>query len=962
MSSSPSTKQKSPKRTTPGRSPLQERSQSQANELSGILARDGRVDQENLTVYNSTPFPTKAAHFLLPSTLRNQRSGASPLTDAFGLAFQSDPATSNEGDRTPRSGSAQPTVRLKRSVKALRDLYESQGEDNSRPSTATSPPLRPSTANSSRLRSVSSNDSLSGPYAWESLRKISSDDLALLPSLPQSSRFVKRLSSRSSFTSVSEKFAAASSPNYRVLGATSSPRPLAFKDITSPALEPFDEIESTDSIEGSSSSPNVVRLARTSSTEQFQSTDSSSSPNVIKLGTSSPTMRVRAPDFVSHSRSSSTSSRKRKRSDTLDSRSFAERAGARNPLASSPPISRYATSVTVAQSSPAERNTPSSSGPQSFHLRGRSVDESSPIVHVLARNHPNSDDSSVAETHTSLQGILSSSPPRIQYPIIRAPLITQQVGLIVPKRNSRSMSTDASAPKFSLRLSAVPSEGSWTRTRRGSRASFEEDDIDDIDDLLTSDDLAPASTFIINESANQSMIRVVPGSDLHDLDSHEASDEVSALPYDYDYRSPPLRPVRSGGYLNSSANSSLSRINAMRPSTQSRQNSFLSTSLRPSSSSSVASNIVPTWAKRYYSGFYRDSFNYLYSNGSHLNLNNMPSQKANPIRPNSSKSQQSTAPVHQGMTERIQAFFTPKKRPRLEARKSHTLPGTGPLVSNPIRGPATAAIASNRVQSYPAARRSSNHGRSISAPLHPADPRAHWAGVVEIHSTIHEDGLGSEYTIRQHHIRTGSNGDLSLSSSQSVIHRHGRRQSRWSGSPHLHHDHRLNTGSSVSLGFGYPFNAKAKWSAPSITDTTSNIFGSPDLRTAQVVLFTTGFLLPLLWFVAAFLPLPKRPEGLGDLEKRAAASAQYQAQLLQQQRSSRLSVQQLHQQQLDVAEWEQMDIVAKLRLERHAQGVEELKFQNARWWRNLNRCMCAIGLVVIAVVIVLAVLGAKGAW
>lgn len=958
MSSSPSTKQRSPKRTSPKRTPLKERSHSQANEISGFLARDPRIDQENSSVYNSTPFPTKAAHVLLPSTLRNQRAAASPLTETFGLPLPSDLSAGNEGDRTPRSGTAQPTVRLKRSVKALRDLYESQAEENSRPSTATSPLPRPSTASSSRLRSVSSNDSLSGPYAWESLRKISSDDLALLPSLPQSSRFVKRLSSRSSFTSVSDKFAAASSPNYRVLGATSSPRPLGFRDVTSPVLEPFDEVESTDFIEDSSSSPNVIRLARTSSTDQFQSTDSSSSPNVIKLGTSSPTMRVRAPEFVSHSRSSSTSSRKRKRSDTLDSRSFADRAGARNPLASSPPVSRYATSAMLAQSSPAERDTPSSSGPQSIRLRNRSIDESSPVMHVLARNHPSSDDSSVAETHASLQDVLSSSPPRIQYPIIRAPLITQQVGLIVPKRNSRSMSTDASMLKFSSRLSAVPSEASWTRTRRGSRASFEEDDLDDIEDLLTSDELAPASTFIINESANQSMIRVVPGSDSYDLDSHEASDEVSALPYDYAYRSPPLRPVRSAGYLNSSANSSVSRLNSIRPLTQSRQNSFVSISLRPSSSGSVASNVVPSWAKRYYSGFYRDSFNYLYSNGSHLNLSNMAGHKGFAVRPNSSKSHQSTN-IHQGMTDRIQAFFTPKKRPRPEARKSHILPGVGPLVSNPIRGPATAAVASNRVQSYPAAHRSSNHGRSISAPLHPADPRAHWAGVVEIHGNINEDGRGSSYTVRHHHIRTGSNGAMSLSSSQSVIHYGGRTQSRWSGSPHLHHDHRLNTGSSVSLGFGYPFNTKAKWTAPSITDMGSNFFGSADLRTAQVVLFTTGFLLPLTWFVAAFLPLPKRPDGLGDLEKRAAASAQYQAQLLQQQRSSRFSVQQLQQQQLDVAEWEQMDIVAKLRLERHAQGVEELRFQNARWWRNLNRVMCAVGLVVIVVVIVLAVLGAK---
>ncbi|KEF63879.1 uncharacterized protein A1O9_01857, partial [Exophiala aquamarina CBS 119918] len=963
MSSSPSTKQTSPKRTSPKRTPLKERSQSQANEISGILARDARLDQENSSIYNATPFPTKAAHVLLPSTLRNQRSGGSPLTDAFGLTFQSDLGGSYDGDRTPRNGSAQPTVKLKRSVKALRDLYESQADESSRPSTATSPPLRPSTANSSRLRSVSSNDSLSGPYAWESLRKISSDDLALLPSLPQSTRFAKRLSSRSSFTSVSEKFAAASSPNYRVLGATSSPRPFAFKDITSPALEPFDETESVHSAEfypteNSSSSPNVVRLARTSSTEQFQSTDSSSSPNVIKLGTSSPTLRPRVPDFASHTRSSSTSSLKRKRSNTGDSRSFAERTGARNPLASSPPVGRYATSVTVAHSSPTQRPTPSSSAAQSLRPRGESIEDSSSVVEALGRsNHPSSDDSSIAETHASLQDALSSSPPRIQYPIIRAPLITQQVGLVVAKRNSRSLSTDAPAPKFCSRLSAVPSEGSWTRTRRGSKASSLTED--DIDDLLTSDDLAPASTFIINESANQSMIRVVPESDPYEQDSHEASDEVSALPDDYGYRSPPLRPVRSNGYLNSPANSSASRINSMRNLTQSRQNSFLSTSRRPSSSGSVASNVVPTWARRYYSGFYRDSFNFLYSNGSHVNLSNVQSHKYIAPRPNTSKSQQSASNVHQGMSDRIQAFLTPKKRPKLEARKSHTLPGVGPLVSNPIRGPATAAIASNRVHSYPAAHRSSGHGRSLSAPLHPADPRAHWAGVVEIHESPNEDGRGSSYTVRHHHVRTGSNGAISLSSSQSVIYYGARTQNRWSGSPHLHHDHRLNTGSSVSLGFGYPFNAKAKWTAPSITDASSSFFGGADLRTAQVALFTSGFLLPLAWFVAAFLPLPKRPDGLGDLEKRAAASAQYQAQLMQQQRSSRLSVQQLQQQQLDAAEWEQMDIVAKLRLERHAQGVEELKFQNARWWRNLNRCMCVVGIVVIAVVVVLAVLGAK---
>ncbi|EXJ69739.1 uncharacterized protein A1O5_06810 [Cladophialophora psammophila CBS 110553] len=1056
MSSPPSpVQQRSPKRTSPKRTPLQERTSSETNEISARVSKEPRSDQEGLNIYNTTPFPTKPAHVLLPSTIRKQRSfGLSPLSDTSGFHYENESGRSSDASRGSRGG-LQPTVRLKRSVKALRDLYESQAEESSRPSTATSPPLRPSTASSFRLRSISSSESLSNAYAWDSLQKISSDDLALLPSLPTGSRALKRISSRTSFTSIPEKDIVTSTPNYKVLGVTSSPRPLAFKDLNNPLLEAFEDIPSANSGKDGSSSPNIVRLAHTSSTEQFQSTDQSSSPNVVRLAhtssteefqssdqSSSPnvvrlthtsstenfqssdpfsspnvvklgmsptsTARPDLPKYSTHSRSSSSSSRKRKRSQSGGGRSFAERVGAKIPLASSPPVHRHIPSSTAAStSSPVDPGIPSSA-PQSIQQTNESIDESSPVVRILARDDPTSDGSSVADTHASLQAALSSSPPRIQYPVVRAPAVSQHAGLAVPKRHSRSMSTEGSTSKFSSRLSAVPSEGSWTRTRATSEASSIPDDLDE---YLHSDELAPASTYIINEDANLTQIRLIPeierrsGSQCacececnhQEVDPHhnEATDEVSALPSAY--RSPPLRPTRSGGYLNSSSNTSqqsITRLNSMKSFTQSRHNSFFSNSLRPGSSSSITSIVpVPTWARRYYSGFYRDSFQYLYSSGSYLNLRELAANQAPipvhlelPSRPETSKSSASPSMrnIHQAMTDHVGGLFRPKKRPKLEARKSHRLPGVGPLVSNPVRPPATAALVSGgRRQSYPQTQSYPNtHSRSVSLPLHPADPRAHWAGIVEIHQQPHEDGRGSSYMIH-HHSYTYSGTGSQSDSNQSVIH-HPRgsgsgnvfRRSwhRWSSSPHLHHDARLDTGSSVSRGFGHPFNAKSRWTTGVPDLVTSGQSQHPlqiDLRSIQVICFTTGFLMPLAWFIAAFLPLPTRPASFGDIEKQVVqeqrqrhrqsypqpqpeSRTQSMRNSLSQQRSSNYS--QAEQ------EWESTDIIARLRYERHTAGVAELKFHNARWWRNLNRWMSAVGVVVCALVVVLAVLGTKHNW
>lgn len=984
MSSSPSSvKQRSPKRTSPKRTPLRERTPSQANEAASRLSRDALSDQENVSVYNSTPFPTKPAHVLLPSSLKKQKGGPGPIADAFAFPLEGEAGRGGDGQRSLRGG-VQPTVKLKRSVKALRDLYESQAEGASRPSTATSPPLLPTTSSCARLRSLSSNDSLSGAYTWGARRQISSDDLALLPTLPVGGRVMKRLSSRSS-TSLAEKVAATSSPNYRVLGVSSSPRPAASTRLSSTALTPYGENPSTDSAEGSSSSPNVIRLGHTSSTEQFQASDQSSSPNVIKLGTSSPTAaRPAASSYFAHSRSSSSSSRKRKRSDTEGSHSFADRVGARNPLASSPPVDRYIpTSAIPSSISSHERVVPSSVARSIRHIE--SVDDSSSIVQVLGGDETSSVDSSLADSHASLQAALSSSPLRIQYPIVQAPPVSQQAGLVVPKRNSRSISTDISGPRYSGRLSAVPSEGSWMRTRPVSEESFVPDNLDE---YLHSDDLAPASNFIINQSANQTQIRLVrdSDSDLNGLDSHEATDAVPALPTeDCTYRSPPLRHARSGSYIGST-NSSLSRLNSMKSFTLSRRNSFMSASLRPSSSSSATSNVavpVPTWARRYYSGIYRDSFQYLYASASHSSLYNLAAagqtQQSLALstsgQPGDSRSNTSPSrsPIKQSRTARLEGLLRPKTRPRVEARQSHILPGVGPLVSNPVRGPATAAMATwdRRRRSFPQPHSPVAHSRSVSAPLPLLDPRAHWAGMIEIHEQPLANGRGSSYTIHHHHYRRPSYGysiSQSESQSQSVIHHpkalHRTSHHRWDSSPHLHHDHRLNTGSTESRGFGYPFNTKSRWAAPSIiTDSGRPWWSRADLRTCQIACFTIGFLLPLTWFIGAFLPLPERPAAMGDIEKHVYHSAGLAEQRQSIRSSSSQRTQDQDQDQLHgLSEWESMDVLDKLRLERQLAGRAELRWQNARWWRTLNRWMCIVGVVVCVVVIVLAVLSIHWKW
>lgn len=43
-------------------------------------------------------------------------------------------------------------------------------------------------------------------------------------------------------------------------------------------------------------------------------------------------------------------------------------------------------------------------------------------------------------------------------------------------------------------------------------------------------------------------------------------------------------------------------------------------------------------------------------------------------------------------------------------------------------------------------------------------------------------------------------------------------------------------------------------------------------------------------------------------------------------------------------------------------SIDDTKFQNARWWRNLNRVMSVVGLLLLGTIIALIVVGTRQGW
>ncbi|KAL3479457.1 hypothetical protein BJX99DRAFT_222137 [Aspergillus californicus] len=126
---------------------------------------------------------------------------------------------------------------------------------------------------------------------------------------------------------------------------------------------------------------------------------------------------------------------------------------------------------------------------------------------------------------------------------------------------------------------------------------------------------------------------------------------------------------------------------------------------------------------------------------------------------------------------------------------------------------------------------------------------------------------------------------------------------RHSWSPHLFPDRRVVAPKTSA------------WRAPSLDSRTEPLLGR---RNIQVWSFCLGFLCPLTWLIASFLPLPRKPELMME-ENRGP----------------------------------ELEVTLKARLF----DLERRRYLNARWWRNLNRWMTPLGLVIFTIIITMAVVG-----
>ena len=115
-----------------------------------------------------------------------------------------------------------------------------------------------------------------------------------------------------------------------------------------------------------------------------------------------------------------------------------------------------------------------------------------------------------------------------------------------------------------------------------------------------------------------------------------------------------------------------------------------------------------------------------------------------------------------------------------------------------------------------------------------------------------------------------------------------------SWSPHLWHDRR-------SLG-----RRRTIFQAPTIDEEAEGRALSK--RNAQILLFAVGFLLPPAWFIASFLPLPSRTP------------------------------------------WPETTLIGK-DLEKQLGPIDEARYENARWWRNINRILSVVGILLIAAIV-----------
>ncbi|KAI9049471.1 hypothetical protein LZ554_006502 [Drepanopeziza brunnea f. sp. 'monogermtubi'] len=122
---------------------------------------------------------------------------------------------------------------------------------------------------------------------------------------------------------------------------------------------------------------------------------------------------------------------------------------------------------------------------------------------------------------------------------------------------------------------------------------------------------------------------------------------------------------------------------------------------------------------------------------------------------------------------------------------------------------------------------------------------------------------------------------------------------------------------------------RSAWNPPSVNWSTES--GKLGRRNVQLLMFIAGFIFPFAWMIAAFLPLPPNPE-LNMREQDNSTS------------------------NLDEAN------ATPNHYARQFGPMDERRYESAKWWRNLNRWMSVLGLLIMATIVTLVVVGIKQDW
>jgi len=375
-------------------------------------------------------------------------------------------------------------------------------------------------------------------------------------------------------------------------------------------------------------------------------------------------------------------------------------------------------------------------------------------------------------------------------------------------------------------------------------------------------------------------------------DSDENFDTVSELPP----QSPALRPKRSGYSLRQRSNSTPSRSNS-----HSRHVSQVS--YIDSDRGSHASSIFPTWAKHFYGG----TAHLLSASKVSLSSNNTPQRQGRPVH-----GRNDSQWTERSITSRLGTGYS-----EIENGSSPTSSHFLPSIFRPRTRPLNGNSQSSRLHR-------SKRGR-------PSGDGENRPDSLAIFSNPLPPGPNGTETLPSGQPKWGTLKDEPGESSQMAQHRPlPRKYSKQKQWDQMEFPRPMTKDRLSDFGIHDPHLAPSRrssnnrlsmWQAPSFVESLDSLIRSRCNR--QILLFTLGFVFPLMWMLGAILPLPKKPVSKEDFEKSVAGSEE--------------------------------DVAAAMM--KHEAGDaerrwrEEKQWMKARWWRTLNRIMSVIGVLVIGAVV-----------